>query len=306
MALNDATEALGLPALDAAFDQAVSGADLGDDDLLTPPATGELPAEGDEGKQTETTTEKPEESIFGDLAAEVTPKSPDGVDWETKVAVKGFDEPVPLRELRDGFMRQADYTRKTQALAEDRKQFSSENENALRLYTSLAEDAVGSVAYMAVQMGLVTEADVAGKVKDLRGVWKPPPKPDELEKIIEQRVEDRLKDHPALQQATMVTAQREVDRRFDEIETKFSVSLKPQDRARILERAIQAETTDLELVFSGMMAQVERLRKGREEAKNSATNRPGTRSTTDSGKPAKINTVADAFAAALAEAAAQA
>jgi hypothetical protein len=277
----------------------------GDDDSIFPPdetsAPDEAakPADGEAPKDAASDATK-DESIFGDLEDSVAPKvAPGGIDWEQQVEIPGAQQPVKLREMRDGYLRHADYTRKTQALADERRQMESENSNALRLYAAFAEDPVGAAAYLATKMGLVDEAAVAGKVKDLKGVWAPPPKPAEIEKIIEQQVEQRLAEHPKVREAEQATAVRAVEKSFTDLETKHQVKLSDRDRAAILRRAIQAGTTDLDLTFTAMMAEVQRVRKGRDDVKQSATNRPGPRDTTAASKPAEIKSVADAFGKAL-------
>jgi hypothetical protein len=295
------TETPALASIDEVFGKAALETAWADDPLVPESEAAVEDAATVEGEQPEgTASEKPEESIFGDLLETVAPiKGPGEVDWAQQVEVKGFDKPVSLGDLRDGYLRQADYTRKTQALAEEKRTFEADSKNALSLYAALSEDPVGTAAYLAAKIGLVTEEQVAGKIKDLKGAWTPPPKPAELEVEIERRVEARLAEHPRLKEAEQATAERAVETAFTALETKHGVKLQPKDRAAILRRAIQAGTTDLDLTFSAMMADAERVRRGREDAKAGATNRPGTRVATASGKPAEIKTVKEAFEAAL-------
>lgn len=55
-------------------------------------------------------------------------QSPTTEEPRYKVKVDGEELEVPLNELLNGYMRQADYTRKTQALAQERKQFGQPTE----------------------------------------------------------------------------------------------------------------------------------------------------------------------------------
>jgi hypothetical protein len=297
------TEDLGLSTLDAAFDRAASESAFTEAD--PPLDLTALPTPVEE-KQPEVppTEAEPEVSLFGDLPE--LPPAKGVVDWDVEVEVKGFDKPVKLGDLRDGGLRMADYTRKTQALAEDRKAFEKDNVNALRLYTALNEDPIGTIAYLAVESNLVDEQTVAGKAKDLKGMWKAPPKPEEIEAIIEQRVAERLQEHPTVKAAAEVAAAQAVEREFADIETKFSVKIPPKDREAVLRRAIREGANNLELVFNAMMAEVSRVRERGESVRQSATLRPGTRGPSDQGKPSQIGSLADAYEAAIQDQAAQA
>lgn len=62
-------------------------------------------------------------------------------DQLAQVLVDGEPQLVPLAELRDGYQRQADYTRKTQALAEER----AAHERAVQLYQALDADPAGTL-----------------------------------------------------------------------------------------------------------------------------------------------------------------
>ncbi len=71
----------------------------------------------------------PEDSEADDdseAESEVEPKGSVSDDTLVTVKIDGKDEQVKLSELRDGYFRQADYTRKTQTLAHERKSFQTE------------------------------------------------------------------------------------------------------------------------------------------------------------------------------------
>lgn len=65
-----------------------------------------------------------------DTAEEPEDEAPDLDPEKTliPVMVDGKEERLPLAELTKGYLRQADYTRKTQALAEERRSFTGESE----------------------------------------------------------------------------------------------------------------------------------------------------------------------------------
>lgn len=56
-----------------------------------------------------------------------------------KFQPKGIDEPLSLGEMANGYMRQADYTRKTQEISEKNRQFDAEVETAREALTSRVE-----------------------------------------------------------------------------------------------------------------------------------------------------------------------
>jgi hypothetical protein len=76
-------------------------------------------------------------------------------DNTVSVTVNGETFEVPLSELRNGYMRQADYTRKTQQVAADSQvlQWAREMQEAFRV------DPAGSIRYLQEQFGLADKAD---------------------------------------------------------------------------------------------------------------------------------------------------
>lgn len=76
-------------------------------------------------------------------------------DKPVKVTVNGETFEVPLAELRNGYMRQADYTRKTQQVAADADtlRWARDMQEAFRV------DPAGSVRYLQEQLGLSDESD---------------------------------------------------------------------------------------------------------------------------------------------------
>lgn len=89
--------------------------------------------EEDEGA--EEAEEPPAEDTFAD-------RLPDGFaltdDGEIVAGIQGADEPVPISELPRGYLRQADYTRKTQELARQREQLEKRFEESRDLAEEIA------------------------------------------------------------------------------------------------------------------------------------------------------------------------
>lgn len=101
------------------------------------------------------------DDIDADDDSEVVEDATDEFDFDSikdkpiKVTVNGETFEVPLAELRNGYMRQADYTRKTQQIAADADtlRWARDMQEAFRV------DPVGSVRYLQEQLGLVDETD---------------------------------------------------------------------------------------------------------------------------------------------------
>lgn len=260
-----------------------------------------LPAEGEQTPQDGQAPEKADDSVFADLDSAVeTPAAPQGIDWNATVDLPGIERPVPLQEMRDGYLRQADYTRKTQALAAERKAFEEQHGQALRLFKSLTEDPAGTAAYLAVQTGVVDEQAVAGRARQLQDAWKPPPAPDQIEAEIERRVAEQVNQHPAVLEAQATSIQQRVNAEFSRIEGQHQIKLTAKDRLAVLQRAANAGTGDLGLVVEGMLRQRDRVRAERDQARQAAPTRPSVRAPS-ADSPARVQTVEDAFNLALAE-----
>ena len=107
------------------------------------PETGEAEAEYDEeveaSNEEEAEEEDDEEAELDeeDSEEEATQELPD--DVTVKVKVDGEELEVTLAELRNGYSRTSDYTRKAQALAEERKAFQSEAETIRQERAQYAE-----------------------------------------------------------------------------------------------------------------------------------------------------------------------
>lgn len=294
----------GLPTLEDALGRAA--VELGLEDEAGVEAEQPAGKAADQGEQEQTPQddrqpeEQPEEPLFDELLKAEPEEERQGIDWTATVELPGMEEPVPLSEMRDGYLRQADYTRKTQTLAAERKQFEEEHDQAVKLWRALNDDPAGTAAFLAVNAGVVKEQDVAAKVRDLQGAWKKPLSRDEIESEIEQRVKAAVEEHPTVQQAREQALIASIDRDFARIEQKHGIRLTDKDRQAILERAVKSGTPDLELVVESMLQRRDRIRQERELAKEAASPRPGVRGPS-ADTPAKIETIADAFAHAEAK-----
>lgn len=215
------------------------------------------------------------------------------LDWDMQLEVNGLDEPVTLREMADGYLRQADYTRKTQELAAQRESLGQ----AEQLWKALNNDPVGLARALAERVGLVEQgAELARPDLEL----SPFKTPEEVEAEISRRVEEELANHPALKEAQEAQARQTVESELDRIGEKFGVGLSRADRDLIISTAIARQTGDLELVFQALQAEARERAAKREQVKKGAGGRPTSRDV-ESREPMQIGSVSDAFEAALAE-----
>jgi len=109
------------------------------------------------------------------------------------VKVDGSEEQVSLDELRDGYQRQSDYTRKTQELASERKRL----QQAEAIVTSLEADPNGTLTALADAFGVSTkQPSQAAEVDPYGAAWGddvPDPTEDRI-RGLEQRLaaQDRV------------------------------------------------------------------------------------------------------------------
>jgi len=295
----------GLPSLDEAFESAAVAqgfADTPEDDLFgaeQPDEKTPVPDDAEQAQQEEAAPAESTESVFGDLLQEEEAAPPPPDLWATEVELAGFERPVKLSEMRDGYLRQADYTRKTQALSAERKTFEQDHEQALKLMDALAKDPAGTAAYLAVKTGVVDGSQIdEAKVRNLQDTWKPPPSREEIEADVERRVAEQVQQHPAILQAQQQVLIAQIDADFQRIEQKHSLKLSDRDRAAILKRAIDSQTSDLDLVTESMLRRLDKVRLDRDQARGAAGQRPSVRSPS-ADTPARVETVEDAFNLAL-------
>lgn len=184
-------------------------------------------------------------------------------------------EQLPVRELVDGYLRRKDYTQKTQEVAQLRK----EAENALELYELFKKDPRGTVASLAIEMGLLDAGEVdlsptASPALEKLGVKEPTFDESKIEEIVAKRVEEelakRLEEDPAIKEARVQEARNRVNRIFDSIEQTYGDKLDSDDRNAILKAALSMETDNLEYVYLKLKAQLEAKKRASQNVKNAA------------------------------------
>jgi len=162
-------------------------------------------------------------------------------DHVVRVKVDGVEQLVPLKDLPNGYQRQADYTRKTQELAADRQRLQAA-ETLARAYEN---DPVRTVKFLAEQQGISlaeakAQAEAAGEQDES---WANEqyhdPRIDGVLSWVEQQREAQ----------ELQTAQSELDVELSRLGSLYGEHF---DANEVIATALQYQTTDLEGVFKAL------------------------------------------------------
>ena len=264
--MSDNTSSEGLAPV-ASFDEAVQRA-MGEIDAATSveaepalPAGSndpEAPTDDAEVDVDVQASEQPEDETFDfDDAPEASEESNTFDPKRELFTIEGFDEPVSLEELAKGYLRQSDYTRKTQELAALRKQAEESvrnvGEGAATLWESLKDDPVGTAAYLAVRAGLIDEKAVSARLKEVQGIRLV----DEatLQSLVQERLDSAVQSDPRVQQAQANRVQAQIDGQFAAIESDIGRPLSERARIRTLQFATEHGIADLRVAFAALRGQ---------------------------------------------------
>jgi len=189
--------------------------------------------------------------------------------WNQAVEVTTVNgtQQVPLGQLRDGFMRQADYTQKTQEVAALRSHLGDATE-FLERYQS---DPAAFARAVAVEQGLIFQGDKP--VTEARGIKAP--SAAEIDQRVEQMVNERVSADPAVQEALTANAHATVEVEFDRLETVHQVKLSPEIRESITKEAIERGVPDFDLLLRARLASVQDQRRQTGQLQGAAPSRPG-------------------------------
>jgi hypothetical protein len=149
----------------------------------------------------------------------------DVADKVVKIQVNGEEVTVPLQEALAGYQRQADYTRKTQELSEQRKQV----EFAATLAQSLQEDPAGTLQALQQHYGVGTVTTTPEEEE-----WLDPA--EKQMRQLEQRIQ-------AFEQSK---AMDDLKRTIDTLQSKYGEDFNSDE---VVAKAIATGMTDLEAVF---------------------------------------------------------
>jgi hypothetical protein len=270
-----------------------------------PEPTGEHPAADESGFSDEAqalaeslidTTDGQNESDSG-----VTPGSDDFWSLQVDVDTVTGPEKVTVRELTDGYLRQADYTQKTQALSEQRKYL----EKADSFYGNFQSDPHEFARALSVQAGLIEEGAIP--VKEIEGVKIPTQ--EDLDAQVSELVEERVASNEDVQAAKQVNARIEINAEFDRLQTVFSIPISPDLRESLIDEARRTGQGDLEGILAKRLVLAQGKSSQAAAIGQAATNRPGsppagaTLSTEEQGS--ERPTIREAFKQAQVEAAQQ-
>lgn len=144
-------------------------------------------------------------------------------DKFVKLQVDGEEVLVPVKEALAGYQRQADYTRKTQELSDQRKSV----EYALALQEALQNDPVSTIQILQEQYGAITEPEEEDLWEDPTGRQL-----KDLEKRLVQFEQQRALD--------------ELTRTIDSLQSKYGDDFNADE---VVAKALATGATDLEAVF---------------------------------------------------------
>lgn len=163
---------------------------------------------------------------------------------------------VPDEELVKGYLRQADYTRKTQELAAQQRELeqraNADTTGNAELWAALKEDPQGTVAYLATQVGLISEEDAADRVRKLANVKLRPE--SDVEAMVQERLAAALVNHPVMQEALHLKVQTHINNEFRAIESRIGRSLSERDRTKVMDFAAANQLNSLDVAFDALAA----------------------------------------------------
>jgi hypothetical protein len=265
------------------------------DSDITPPAVEQAPTVDSDQSE----ASNPElQAIFDSVDTPVDPDS--SIDtqspgfWNTPIEL-GEGMSVPLSELRNGYMMQADYTRKTQAVAAEAKRL----EQAEQFFQSFQADPQEFARAIAVKQGWLAE-DARNPVTEVPGVAAQ--SIEEQMGQVDQLVEERIQSDPRMAMARQLEAKATIEGKFTEIEQRLGVQIPNTARGEIVLEARRRNVYDLDLITDHWMnTQRDKHRSGA-QLKQGASARPQSAGNMATGDvPQEISSFADAVLAAKAE-----
>lgn len=253
-------------------------------------------------------TETLEPFMFDDVAEDLLGPDLNNVEersiMDESVTIEGFDSPVTVSELVQGYLRQADYTKKTQELAAERKAWEAENQGTTELMAALREDPGGTIASLAVEVGLLEKSDLtAAQVSAINQQHRVPSRED-VQKQVEEQARQLVETDPRVQEAEDARLMREVNSQFADIEQQHGLNFSDRDKQAIMQNAVRMETMRLDLAYLDLRQRAEAKRAERKAVQAVAPQVPQQGRIADSTSTQPIEpatTVAEAFQRGLAE-----
>jgi len=231
----------------------------------------------------------------------IMPGSDDFWNHQVEVKTVAGSEMVSVRELTDGYLRQADYTQKTQAVAEQRKH----TERAEEFLDSFQSDPHEFVRSLAVQAGLIEEGAIPVKQIEVAKM----PSQEEFDARVNEIVAERVESNEDVQQAKRFAAQVEVNAEFDRLQTVFSIPISENLRMDLIREAQQVGSGDLEGLLAKRLVLAQQKSSQAAAIGQAATHRPGAPpqgvATADDDKVSATPSIREAFKQAQVAAAQQ-
>lgn len=189
--------------------------------------------------------------------------------WTTSVDVKTVNglETVTLQELSDGFLRQADYTQKTQHLAELKK----DNDEATEFLKAFKEDPAGFARSLAVQAGWLDAGDDPVKEISIAKI----PSQEELDTRLQEMVDERVKADPSVQAAEVAKAEVQIDAEYDRLQKTYAIPLSKELRQSLTDEAIKTGSADLEGILTKRLVRSQQQQSRVGDTNLASTSRPG-------------------------------
>lgn len=218
--------------------------------------------------------------------------------WSTEVQVDLGDGPEgkTLRELTDGYLRQADYTKKTQAVADAK----GKNVDATEFFRVFEEDPVAFARALAVKANLIEQdAQPIAKIDVAKFT-----SPEEYQAAIDEAVEARFQADPRFTEMQTTGARNKVTAVFNDIEVERGIKLSADLRQHLVDIAVRSGTTDFNQVLDAEMYRQQQARSRAAETKRKAPSRPSSPGATTEKveEPAIVADIDEAFERALASA----
>jgi len=195
-------------------------------------------------------------SVNPDSSVEVS-QEPAGESFTVKV--DGSEEQVSLEELRDGYQRQSDYTRKTQELASERKRL----EQAEAIVSSLESDPESTLKALSDAFGIGAAPEQSGDLT--RSSWD---EPDDATSKRLQELEGRVQGYDRIHK------QEALEKQVSVLKGKYG----DFDQSELFQHALRNKIGNLEAAlthmrYDGVASKAEKLEKEQErtEAKRGAS-----------------------------------
>ncbi len=241
------------------------------------PVTATVVDQVEEGEKDQSDPDKPEavvDSVFDAELLDELEAQAVGPDMDAEITLPGHDKPVSQRELVDGYLRQSDYTQKTQELAESRKQLEADNGLANRLIEKLRDAPLETVAALAVEVGLLEPSQLEGiNLASLDTEFRVP-SPDDVQAQIKAGINTAVESHPLVVEAQQEVFKQKIKAEFGEIEQQIGKTLTDRDRNAVMQKALEIGTPRLDVAFATLMREADLRRTQQETLLAAAPVRP--------------------------------